>query len=426
MTHPIEFSHISKRYQLGLKYYSLRDAIPAVVKRWWKRTGAPLQDGTLWALSDVSFHVAQGETLGIIGRNGAGKSTILKLISQITRPTSGTISVRGKLAALIEVGAGFHPDLTGRENIFLNGTILGLKRQEIRALFDRIVAFAELEPFIDTPVKRYSSGMYVRLGFAVAAHIHPEVLLIDEVLAVGDFAFQQKCLQRIQELKQSGTTILFISHNLNAVQRICDRVLLLDSGHILTEGQPREVVRAYREHVAAKERQRAAQAIARSDDGVTGPGVVQIKAVQLRNDAHEVAETFKTGERVTVEVRYVCRRRIEHPTVKISLERVDGLMCHVASLQDNGAAVPPLEGKGVLRLTYRKMNLLPNDYRVSVEVGEEGQVAPLERRQFGCFFTVTSDQDAAGTVHLDHYWHLGVKKDTPPAAGDAAGASVNP
>jgi ABC-type polysaccharide/polyol phosphate transport system ATPase subunit len=407
---PITVSHVSKQYQVGSQHHSLRDAIPALVKGWWGAAApAGRQAGLFWALKDVSFEVCSGETLGIIGRNGAGKSTVLKLLSSITRPTSGSVRVRGKLAALIEVGAGFHPDLTGRENVFLNGTILGLKRRRIHALFDRIVEFAELESFIDTPVKRYSSGMYVRLGFAIAAHVDPEVLLIDEVLAVGDLAFQQKCLQRIQELKRAGTTMIFISHNLNAVQRICDRALFLARGEVAAEGEVATVIQAYREQVVTRERQRLAslraKQQARQPDG--GAGAVRIDAIELHDADGQPAESFATGDSLTIEVGYTCARRVERPRVTIGIDRLDGLVCHVVSAPNGQVAVPPMDGQGVLRLTYPALQLLPNTYRVSVEIGEEGSVAPLDSRQFGAFFTMTSDHHERGAVHLDHHWQWG-------------------
>src|SRR5215216_1742714 len=198
-----------------------------------------------WALKDISFDVQRAEALGIIGHNGAGKSTILKLLSRITTPTNGEIMINGRLSALIEVGSGFHPELTGRENIYLNGSILGMRRREIAAKLESIVEFAGVRQFIDTPVKRYSSGMYVRLGFSIAAHLDPDILLLDEVLAVGDAAFQQKCIQRITELKKSGTTIVFISHDLRAVQKLCDRVILLKKGQIEADGGPEETIALY-------------------------------------------------------------------------------------------------------------------------------------------------------------------------------------
>jgi len=416
----VELHHVWKRYQRGLTHHTLRDAIPALLTGWWRRDGASeLKDNEFWALQDVSFAVEAGETLGIIGRNGAGKSTVLKLLSGISKPAKGTIATRGKLAALIEVGAGFHPDLTGRENVFLNGAIMGLKRREVRALFDQIVAFAEVEPFIDTPVKRYSSGMYVRLGFAIAAHVNPDVLLIDEVLSVGDLAFQQKCLQRIHELKQAGTTMIFISHNLNAVQRICDRAILLNLGAIVEEGDVEAVIRAYREQVVTREREKFVQLRARGRTDGVAASPVQITAVRLLDRSGRLAEAVEMGEPLTVEVAYACARRIEQPVVKIGIDRVDGMVCHVASTAYDGSAAPSLEGRGALRLHYPPLPLLPNAYRVSVEIGEEGRSVPLDARKHGAFFSVRSDRREGGAVHVEHRWQWGA--DGAGGAGRGAG-----
>jgi len=406
----IQFDHVWKQYHVGLRHHRLSDALPGLLRR---RGRDDAQDGTFWALEDVSFHVEKGETLGIIGRNGAGKSTALKLLSGITKQTKGAIHVDGKLAALIEVGAGFHPDLTGRENIFLNGTILGLKRQEIKALFDQIVAFAEVERFVDTPVKRYSSGMYVRLGFAIAVHVNPDVLLIDEVLSVGDLAFQQKCLERIYELKQAGTTIIFISHNLNAVQRICDRVLLLSQGKAVLEGDPATVIREYRGQIVQKERERFAQQSARQARDSSGSRKAAIESIRIFAPTGQATETVETGQPMVVEIAYRCVQRIERPRVKVSIHRLDGVICHVATLRSDGrSGVPPMDGQNRLRLAYGSVQLLPNTYRVSVELGEEGRAVPFDSREDGSFFTVTSSrhQDATGIVPLE--FRLDVSQET--------------
>src|SRR5438067_3580385 len=226
----LRLEHVSKRYRIRRESEAGAARNPLVRKLQSLRK--PTEE--FWAVRDVSFEVERGEALGIIGHNGAGKSTILKLLSSITAPTSGEITINGRLSALIEVGSGFHPELTGRENIYLNGAILGMTRRQIAKRLDSIVDFAGVRQFLDTPVKRYSSGMYVRLGFSIAAHLDPDILLLDEVLAVGDAAFQEKCLKRISEMKEAGTTIVFISHNLGAVERLCDRVILLQRGQIVT------------------------------------------------------------------------------------------------------------------------------------------------------------------------------------------------
>jgi len=264
MTTPIiEIEHLSKCYQIGAHkepYLSLRDEMVKTGRRISKAlsrrvTRSPRQenatDTDFWALKDVSFSVQQGEAIGIIGRNGAGKSTLLKILSQITPPTAGKITMRGRVASLLEVGTGFHPELTGRENIFLNGAILGMRQKEIRRKFDEIVAFSEVGKFIDTPVKRYSSGMYVRLAFAVAAHLEPEILVVDEVLAVGDIQFQRKCLGKMGEVARGGRTVLFVSHNMSAMSELCQKAVLLNAGRVDMMGKMDDVVNKYSMHTAA-------------------------------------------------------------------------------------------------------------------------------------------------------------------------------
>ena len=256
MTSVIVVENLSKKYIIGHqrpeRYTTLRDVLATGAKRLTRKLRYPFarlgNDPThedFWALKDVSFNINQGDRIGIIGRNGAGKSTLLKILSRITEPTSGKISIKGRVASLLEVGTGFHPELTGRENVFLNGSILGLTHAEIKRKFDEIIAFAEVEKFLDTPVKRYSSGMYVRLAFAVAAHLEPEILIVDEVLAVGDAQFQKKCLGKMEEVGKEGRTVIFVSHSMSTVTSLCDRAILLESGRITKSGPTSEVVMHY-------------------------------------------------------------------------------------------------------------------------------------------------------------------------------------
>src|SRR5882724_1962350 len=237
----IKVQQLGKTYEIGTRkpaYGTLRDTIAAAVRAPIKRLRGYVRPAeTIWALKDVSFEVMPGEVVGIIGRNGAGKSTLLKVLARITEPTTGRAELYGRVASLLEVGTGFHPELTGRENVYLNGAILGMSKAEIDRKFDEIVAFAELEKFLDTPVKRYSSGMYMRLAFAVASHLEPEILLVDEVLAVGDAAFQKKCLGKMEEVAKEGRTVLFVSHNMTAIRSLCRRVFWLDNGEIVETGE---------------------------------------------------------------------------------------------------------------------------------------------------------------------------------------------
>jgi len=303
----LHVDHVFKKFRLGEVYDSLRDLIPALTGRFLRgKQESELSDREFWALRDVSFDVDRGEAFGIIGDNGAGKSTMLKLLTGIMKPTHGHIRVNGRLSALIEVSAGFHQDLTGRENIYLNGTILGLKRDEIRKRLDAIIAFSGLEPFIDTPVKRYSSGMFARLGFSVAAHVDPDILLVDEVLSVGDYSFQRKCIERMTQVIENGTTVVFISHNLRAVGNLCARSLLLRRGQVTMIDKTSEVLKKYLE---GEER--------RSGD--------QNRALQITNvviaNHHGTTTEFQSGEKllVTIEARAVTR----HDDISVVVQVTD-------------------------------------------------------------------------------------------------------
>src|SRR5205807_1547255 len=254
-----------------------------------------------WALKDVSFEVKQGEVVGIIGRNGAGKSTLLKILSRITEPTEGRVRIRGRVASLLEVGTGFHPELSGRENIFVNGAILGMRRREIETKFDDIVEFSGIERFIDTPVKRYSSGMFVRLGFAVAAHLEPEILLVDEVLAVGDAAFQKKCLSKMTDISRRGQTIFFVSHNMAAVEGLCTRALFLSQGELVGDGPTPQIINQYLQACAAV-RERGSGLL-----GVSDNGAVELLSMDCLNDDGEPIEPVISGQNVTVRVAFRSR-----------------------------------------------------------------------------------------------------------------------
>ncbi len=397
---PITFSHVSKHFRIGSHHDSLRDAIPALLKRLTHRNGHATPAEVFWALKDVSFEVKKGETLGIVGPNGAGKSTILKLLSRISRQTKGTLKVRGRMAALIELGGGFHPDLTGSENIYLQGTMLGFSRRQVKQLYDSIVAFSELEQFLETPVKRYSSGMIVRLGFAIAAHIQPEVLLIDEVLAVGDLSFQQKCYRRIRELKVQGTTMIFISHDLEVVQKLCDRIILMQRGQIVREGPPAQMIGQYRDEVLSNTLKASTEPLEEQD------GPVSITSLSLHDAQGQPVETLKTGDALRVEVSVRAKRPIHHPVFRVAIERLDDLLCHAAFSKHSGLAMEEINGEATITLDYPAVNLLPNLYQVTVELFDQDSSIPLAAVRDRCYFQVTSDDHEHGTVHLEHCWGL--------------------
>lgn len=304
MTTAIKVEGISKRYKIGtapgkFKYGMLRDQIMAIPKAIFSRTRA-IEENYIWALRDVSFDLEEGHVLGIIGRNGAGKSTLLKVLSRVTEPTKGTVTVRGRVGSLLEVGTGFHPELTGRENIYLNGAILGMKRGEIEKKFDEIVDFSEVEQFIDTPVKRYSSGMYLRLAFAVAAHLEPEILVVDEVLAVGDAEFQRKCLGKMNDVAAQGRTVLFVSHNMSAILRLTQEAIVMNKGQMVFRGSTNEAVDQYLSSGQSQAGERAWE-----------PGDVPASAapfvptsLKLIDTKGSVADNIRSVEPVTLEMKY--------------------------------------------------------------------------------------------------------------------------
>jgi lipopolysaccharide transport system ATP-binding protein len=370
----IEFEHVSKAYHLGASRTSLREAIAQTGRRLFQRNGALGDAKLFWALNDVSFTVAPGEVLGIIGHNGAGKSTILKLLSRVTYPTRGQIRTWGRMAALIELGAGFHPDLTGRENIYLNGVILGLKRREIDAQFPAMVEFAELEKFIDTPVKRYSSGMYVRLAFAVAAHVRADLLLVDEVLSVGDSAFQQKCLTKMNELRGSGATIVFISHNLWSVRTFCKRALLLRAGRIEAEGNPDDVIQAYRRQdreallLKSRDLTTADDATSASQDGAPGPaGETAIIKVELLNGNQEPSQTFSSKDHLIIRSHYFASQKIDMPLFIVRIRRADGVICCTIT-NESEKGLESILGKGTVDLRVGPLQLVPDIYTVEARI----------------------------------------------------------
>jgi len=299
----IRIEHVSKRYRIGglhPGYMTFREMLGGLVTAPFKERQSGNGHQTLWALSDINLEIEQGELVGIIGHNGAGKSTLLKILSRVTKPTTGEVELVGRIGSLLEVGTGFHPDLTGRENIYLSGAILGMRRAEIERKFDEIVAFSELEKFIETSVKWYSSGMYVRLAFSVAAHLEPEILMMDEVLAVGDAAFQQKCLDKMHQIRQQGRTILFVSHDMAAITRLCKRVILFEKGRITFDGQPHEVVKRYLSSSLKT------GALKEWNDHRDAPGddVVRLRRVRVRAEDDETVAVVDIRKRFGIELTY--------------------------------------------------------------------------------------------------------------------------
>ena len=365
------------------------------------------QTDEFWALRDISFEVARGETLGIIGHNGAGKSTILKLLSKVTAPTSGEIRISGRLSALIEVGSGFHPELTGRENIYLSGSILGMRRREIVEKLERIIEFAGVRDFIDTPVKHYSSGMYVRLGFSIAAHLEPEILLLDEVLAVGDATFQAKCLGRINQLHGEGRTIVFISHDLDSVQRLCDRVLLLNHGQVIASGSARDVIETYWEVGRTR---RVSEQLDRS---AACSREVEITAVTCHDATGQEATAFRTGSSLTVRLKYVAHVTVADAMVELYVHSIVagqyGAWFQLTTQSgEEGEPVRLEEGEGEIEFDIDALGLLPGICHLSAKIAHRDQPSgmAIDWRHQCLTLRVDPGKSVRGTFYAPHRWRI--------------------
>jgi lipopolysaccharide transport system ATP-binding protein len=374
----IHVENLSKQYRIGTNYRpdTLRDQITYSVKSFFGRNGqrpalcglGSVHSDTFWALHNVSFEVRRGEVIGIIGRNGAGKSTLLKILSGITEPTAGYAEVHGRVGSLIEVGTGFHPELTGRENVFLNGSILGMSRAEIRRRFDQIIDFAETGPFLDTPVKHYSSGMYMRLAFAVAAHLEPELLLIDEVLAVGDAEFQKKCLGRMNEVSREGRTVLFVSHNMHAVQRLCTRCVLLERGRVLAAGPTAAVVTQY---LASGAQDRAPEHwVDLSAASRTGSGTARYTAIQY--SSRNASTGYQPYEEGALVLRLAIESESRRQSVSIAAAIYDqhGTKLINADSDTLGYDVSLPPGPSVWELRIEHLYLKPGVYVVGLYLAD--------------------------------------------------------
>lgn len=383
----ITVENVWKRYRRRGVSRALREELTA----WFRRPfRAPEPPDTFWALRDVSLRVAQGEAVGIVGPNGSGKTTLLKLVAGISRPTQGRLAVGGRIASLIELGAGFHPELTGRENLFLNGALLGLSRREVRRRLDEIVAFAEVQEFLDLPLKRYSSGMAVRLGFAIAAHADSDVLLLDEVLSVGDARFQQKSLGRMRELRARGATIVLVSHNLPTIGLFCERAVWLQRGEVASCGSAGEVIEAYqREAMRGDGRPDKGPAVARDGD------LLAVEGVRLLNSAGEETRDFRYREDLRVYLAYACRERLVRPAFTLTVRGGEGRIFQASMLLE-GTRPDCLEGSGEVECTFRGIPLAPGSYHIVGSVRAEDGVGYLMLPRVVGYFTVAADLSTYG------------------------------
>lgn len=385
----LKFNNVSKRY-------ILRGGTQAPRRlRWPALRFGGRKRAEVWALRDVSFEVEQGEALGIVGHNGAGKSTILKLLSSITAPTRGEITIRGRLSALVELGSGFHPELTGRENIFLNGSILGMTRSEIARKAGNIIEFAGIGEYIDFPVKKYSSGMYVRLGFAIAAHVDPDVLLLDEVLAVGDAPFQAKCLDRIRELREAGRTIVLVTHDLAALVRLCDRAVLLDSGAIALTGTPRKVIDEY-----------ATMGFAGPEGLVPGEPASEKPAecCGISFISGDSSPNIRSGYRMIARLSYRASQSLSNVTFKISVYWPSGYLCFELATHSANATLDIQPGAGTVEFCCPIVSFQPGLYRVDVTIESNGYV--IDRRQRCATLHVDVGKVTLGDFYMDHTWRI--------------------
>jgi lipopolysaccharide transport system ATP-binding protein len=372
MTTAIHVDNLCKQYFIGrLRHENMiREVLVNTIRRPFSRRQTERE--SIWALKNVSIEVQRGEVVGIIGRNGAGKSTLLKTLSRITYPTSGKLTVRGRIGSLLEVGTGFHQELTGRENVYLNGSILGMKKQEIDAKLDEIVAFAGVEPFIDTPIKRFSSGMRLRLGFAVAAHLEPDILLVDEVLAVGDTEFQKKCLKTMDDLHSGGRTVLFVSHNMAAIENLCSRAIWLDNGEVQRDGPAKETIRDY---LATFANAQSAGCDLRHLKTRRGRGGIRFVGVEFLDSDGSPKKVICSGDPLTVRIHYHAERRVSSPYFGLKIYTELGTLISDVNTWSTGFEIPFISpGDGYIDLTIESLRFVPSRYHASLWSASVGPI----------------------------------------------------
>ncbi len=368
---------ISKKFRLSQSRSSLKDRL--------FKGGSGHQHQDFWALQRLDLTVAEGETVGILGHNGSGKSTLLKCVAGILKPTTGTVKVRGRVASLLELGAGFHPDLTGRENVFINAAFLGISKREIESKFDEIVAFAELDTFIDQQVKYYSSGMFVRLGFAVAVNVDPDILLVDEVLAVGDEVFQQKCLDRVEDFQRDGRTILFVTHAADLVRRICSRAVVLHHGDMVANTEPGEAIRIFREHLHGTMHEVTPAAAA-----IISDSPIRFTDVEFIHSGPSDRRYLISGESVRVSMHYQCSETVEDAVLAFEVRNQRGERMFATTSDVGGSPLPALSGEGTLHIDIDSVPLLDGTYPVSVQ---------LRRHHDGTTLAMRENLDAFEVMH---------------------------
>ena len=397
----IRFENVDKRFAFTKeKPQSVMESFIAAFSR---RKKSNEEDESLWAVRGVSFKVLPGQCFGIVGRNGSGKSTILKLMARILRPNDGRIVINGRVSALLELGAGFHPDLTGRENIFLNAALLGFDEPSTHAYYDRIVEFSELEEFIDMPVRHYSSGMYMRLGFSVAIHMQPDILIVDEILAVGDQAFQSKCIDAIMGMKNSGTTIIIVSHNINLVRTLCTHILWIDKGLPQAYGPVDEIAAEYVAHAYQQKGQLASAAFERG-----GSGEIEIINTCFIDADGEAKEAFATGDSMTIEIHYLAHKPVPNPEFGLAIFRQDGVQVNGPNTNIAGVDLGMIEGTGIIRYEIDNLPLLPATYLVTTAVHDSRSHQCYDYHKQAYSFRVSQGvtQELDGLIAMPAQWQL--------------------
>lgn len=411
--HAVRFERVSKRFRLGEYHDSLRDVLASSLSRLWGQTRRDKSNDTLWALRNVTFAATRGEALGIIGPNGAGKSTALKLLARILRPDEGRVRVQGRLAALIEVGAGFHGDLSGRENIYLNGAILGMSRAEIRQKLDAIVAFAGLERFLDTPVKRYSSGMYARLGFSIAAHVEPDVLLVDEVLSVGDAVFRMRCLEQMRRLLAAGTTLVFVTHQLEQMQSICRRAIVLQEGAVAFEGAARDAVGHY-------VRALAHAGVERATDLATAGGAVEVAGLRFLDENDRELSCARSGAALRIELRLVARRDLRRLVVELNLRSAAGELLLSLNSGRGGFECQAPAGESVIDMTLPGLPVSGGQYFWNVRAWDAERASTELDTPFAFPLVVDDGGRGTGPVYAEPAWAMRVSDERTLPCGTFA------
>ncbi|MFA5866597.1 MAG: ABC transporter ATP-binding protein [Actinomycetota bacterium] len=401
MEHSVEIRDVWKMFRI---YHERRDSLKDILSG---RGRTAYEE--FWSLREINLDIPKGQTIGIIGENGSGKSTLLKCITGILRPNKGAIAVDGKISALLELGAGFEPNLTGRENIYLNGSILQMTRKQIDAKVDSIIAFSELERFIDTPVKNYSSGMHMRLGFAIAINVNPDVLLIDEVLAVGDEAFQSKCYDAVIDIKNRGKTIILVTHDLEAVRKFCDSAVWLDGGRLMREGSTGDVIDAYRVEVHKKEREKMLQGV---DEILPrgnryGSGEARVTKLEMLDKNGQSVRGFDLGEPVKVVMDYEARPDLGELIFGVSIFAKDGTYCFGTNTGVDGLTISSSKGKGTVTLVFESLPLMAGTYLLDIGLFDQNAKHPYDYLSRTFDFKVRGGKKGeSGFFHLNHEWEV--------------------